>query len=87
MFENPLPVMKNDLKHTHIHTQKQVCVATKLFLRHLLSVYVCFKTLFFVMKMKHHRSNVNSHFYKKSYFRSQLSVYVCLKSLCFIDVG
>ena len=45
MFENPLPVMENCFKHTYMHAQKQVCVATKILLKHLLSLYVCFKSL------------------------------------------
>ena len=60
MFENPLPVMENCFKHTYMHAQKQVCVATKNPPEAPPKSVCMFQIPQPVMEMKHQRSNIHS---------------------------
>ena len=56
MFENPLPVMENEtytLKHTRLIIIKKLKNGGS-------RKRVCLKTLCFVMKIKHTRSNIHA---------------------------
>ena len=82
MFENPLPVMENCFKHTYMHAQKQVCVATKILLKHLLSLYVCFKSLSLSWKWNINAQTYTLKFHQKSNLRS---IQKALKHVCMFE--